>query len=253
MKKYLVSAFTIILLSACDPATSPNTRPETTSDNSIALANLRLGTAYLEQGEYEKSLSKLEKARAADPGYHATYTVLGLLHQRMGENDKAEEYFEKSLKLAPDNPSTLTNYGQFLCSTERYEEADSAFNSAANHPLYSTPEIANTNAGICAYKNQQPVQAEEYFRTALNQNPRVPAALLHMSQINLEQQNYLSARAYMQRFLEVARPTAKSLWINIQVEKALGDTDSVSSDVLLLKNNYPDSEETRMLRESGIQ
>lgn len=253
MNTFLKLLLLVLSLSACNQqVNNSNVRPTPTS-NDVALANLRLGAAYMKQGEYEKSLNKLEKALAADPKYYATHSVLGVLYQRLGENEKAEEYFKRSLSLNPDEASTLNNYGQFLCSMKRLDEAEATFIKAANNPLYQTPEIANTNAGTCARLNGQNDLAETYFRTALEQNPKVPAALVQMAEITLEQGNYLSARAYLQRYQEIAQPTAKSLWLGIQVEKELGDIDSVSSNALMLKNNFPDSKEAQLLRESGVQ
>ena len=254
--RYMHIALTLLLavaVSACGPAATGNgqVRPTQTS-NDVAVANLRLGIAYMERGEYEKSLSKLDKALQADPNYFATFNVLGVLHQRMGEFQLAENYFNKSLRSSPSNPSTLNNYGQFLCSQGRLEEADEAFNKAANNPLYESPEIANANAGTCAMKNQRYDQAETYLRLALKQNPRIPAALLQMAELNVMQQNFLSARAYIERYTEVAKHSPKSLWLGIQTERELGDSDALSSYALLLKNNFPDSEEAKKLIESGI-
>lgn len=241
------------LLLGCTPATNDNStvRPEQTS-NQLAVTNLRLGAAYLENGDFEKSLEKLNKALEADPNYFATLNVLGVLHQRMGENELAENYFLKSLSKSPSEPTTLNNYGQFLCATGRPEQADEAFNKAANNPLYESPEIANANAGTCAMRNQQYEKAEEYFRKALSQNPYVPSALIQMAELNVMQQNFMSARAYIQRYSEISKHNAKSLWLGIQTEKVLGDNDALSSYALLLKNNFPDSEETKLLLESGI-
>ncbi len=242
------------VLTACAPAApnSSNVKPTQTSNSEIAIANLRLGTAYMEKGEYEKSLQKLNKALKADPDYHATLNVLGVLHQRMGEKDLAEQYFKKSLNKSPSQPSTLNNYGQFLCSIARYEEAEQSFLKAANNPLYPSPEIANTNAGTCAMRNKLYDKAEGFFRQALEQNPRVPAALIQMAEINVIQENYLSARAYIQRYSQVARHNAKSLWLGVQTESKLGDSDAMSSYALLLKNSFPDSEETKLLLQSGL-
>ena len=67
----IVNSILIILLaflSACatGPVTnSGNVKPTQSSNSEIALANLRLGAAYMEKGEYEKSLQKLNKALKA--------------------------------------------------------------------------------------------------------------------------------------------------------------------------------------------
>lgn len=221
--------------------------------NEVAQSNLNLGVAYLQQGEYEKSLDKLNRALEADPRYTPTLNALALLHQRLGKQDEAERYFKRALGIRDNDPHTLNNYGQFLCANERYDEAEQSFLKAAANPLYETPEVALTNAGTCALKNGQPEPAEKYFRQALDKNPRVAIALIQMSQLSYDQGNYLSARGYLQRYLEIARHTASSLWLGIRIEQQLGDKNTLSSYALSLKNNYPDSKEAELLRQTGIK
>lgn len=243
----------LLCLAGCNATTTSSTRPIQRTDNTtneVALANLRLGTAYMEQRNYEKSLEKLEKALQADPDYYATLNVMAILHQRMGRFEDAENYFKRALNVNPSESITLNNYGQFLCATGRLEESESVFVQAAENPLYSSPEIAYTNAGLCSLKNQQTDKAEEYFRLALEKNPNISPALIKMSEISLQKANYLSARAYLQRYSTNNAHTANSLWLGIQIERELGDKDAVSSYALQLRNNYPDSQEARLLRES---
>ena len=146
--------------------------------------------------------------------------------------------------------STLNNYGQFLCQEARYDEAEEIFLKAAQNPLYSTPEIALSNAGTCAMAQSKLDIAETHFRNALEKNPRVAVALIQMSQISYENANYLSARAYLQRYLEISPHTAKSLWLGIRIERELGDKNTLSSYTLLLKNKFPDSREAALLKDS---
>jgi type IV pilus assembly protein PilF len=204
----------------------------------------------LKRGQYEKSLDKLQKAQTADPRYPPIYNTLGVLHQQLGDKVTAEKYFRQALSLDSSDASTLNNYGQFLCQEARYDEAEKAFLKAAHNPLYSTPEIALTNAGTCAMAQGKLDEAETHFRNALEKNPRVAVALIQMSQISYETANYLSARAYLQRYLEISPHTAKSLWLGIRVERELGDKNTLSSYTLLLKNKFPDSREAALLKDS---
>ena len=221
--------------------------------NEIAEANLNLGIAYLKRGDYEKALEKLNKALSADSGYAPTYNALGLLYQKIGKPDQAEQYYKHAISISPNDSLTLNNYGQFLCQNNRYDEAQETFLKAANNPLYETPEISIANAGTCAIKNDQRDVAENYFRDALKKNPKVPVALIQMAELSYDQGNYLSARAYLQRYLEIAEHTANSLWLGIRIERELGDKNAISSYALLLRNNFPESEEARLLQESGAK
>ena len=247
----MVLALALPLLWACEQTGTRNIKPGRTTTDSSVTANINLGVEYLRRDEFEKALEKLERARDIDPGYYETYNMLGLLHQRLGQYRIAEENFKKALKLNGADSATLNNYGQFLCQRNRIEEATKIFQQAADNPLYQTPEIAVANAGFCALRDKDPVKAETYLRRALELNPKFAEALLPMAQLSYDTGNYLSARGYLQRYLAVSKHTARTLWLGIQIEKEMGDTDAVSSYSLSLRNNFPNSEEARKLKNSG--
>ncbi len=253
-QKFIIILVVFITLAACNQVgpSNQNIRASQTT-NEVAATNLDLGIEYMKQGAYENALKNLEKARQADPGYAPTYNVLGLLYQRLGDGKKAEDNFKRALSLNNNDSSTLNNYGNFLCQENRIDEAEKTFLKATTNPLYKTPEIAITNAGLCLHNNQREDDAEKYFKQALEFNPRMPQALMKMCEISFNKPNYLSARAYLQRYQQVARHTSKSLWLGIQIERELGDKNAVSSYILLLKNTFPDSSETTLLNESRIQ
>ncbi len=220
------------------------------NDAEVAVANLKLGIGYMNEGLFEKALEKLNRARDAAPDYPPTYNTLGVLHQKLGYYDVAEENFKIAINLAPDYSSAMNNYGLLLCLTQRYEQADQLFLQAAHNPLYATPELAYNNAGTCALKNGQTERAEKYFLEALRRNPWVGPALIQMAEISYEQGNYMPARDYLNRYLRSSRQTSKSLWLGIQIERQLGDNDAVSSYALLLNNQYSESEEAELLQQS---
>ena len=258
-KKFIyIIILTLFLLAGCyhkdgyDENIRPSEIKESQITNEIALTNLNLGIAYLKEGDYNKALEKLKKSLSADSDYAPTYNVLGLLYQLLGDNNKAEENFKRALAINNVDSSTLNNYGNFLCKQGRLEQAERSFLRAAENPLYESPEIAITNAGQCLYVNNQIENSKKYFRQALQLNPRIPQALLKMSEINFEEKNYLSARAYLQRYQENIPHNAKTLLLGIRIEKKLGDKDAVSSYELLLKNSFPDSDELASLEKNDI-
>lgn len=219
----------------------------------VADANINLGIEYMRLGKYELALEKLHYARQFRPDYALVYDVLGLLYQRMNQPREAEQFFQHALRLDPDNPSTLNNYGQFLCSQERLEDADRHFLKAAEDPLYQTPEIPYTNIGTCAWHHQNPDRAVEYFGKALALNPYIPHALINSAEIFHDRRDYAAARDYLDRYLVLAGQSPRSLWLGIRIAQALGDKNKVSSYALLLRNKYPASHEARLLAESGIR
>ena len=238
--------------SAYDQPYISDTRPAI-NPNDVALTNLNLGIEYMRLEKYELALEKLQYARSAKPAYAPVYDALGLLYQRMGQSKEAEQYFQHALKLDKENPSSLNNYGQFLCSQDRMGDAEQYFLAAAENPLYRAPEIPYTNLGTCAYLHNDPDKAMDYFRKALSLNPYIPHALINLTEISCDRSDYVSARDYLDRYLSFNAQSPRSLWLGIRVENELGDKNKVSSYALLLRNKYPDSKETKLLLESGIR
>ena len=214
----------------------------------VAIANMKLGIEYMQQGAYERALYNLKRSTLAKPDFAPAYNVLGLLYQKLGDMVEAENNFKTSLKLDASDSSTFNNYGLFLCSNQRYEEAESAFMSAANNPLYRSPEIALTNAGLCAL-DREPDKAENYFKLALKKNPNFPYALIQLSDIAYNQNQFELAYQYIERYKKNARHTPKSLWLGVRICKELGYEDDASSYALLLRNQFPDTKEAKMLAE----
>jgi type IV pilus assembly protein PilF len=192
-------------------------------------------------GDLETALERLNRAYAADRNYYYTQNIYGLLYQRLGDQVLAEKHFKRALTLNPNDSDSKNNYGSFLCSQNRFEEAEQTFLSAAKNPLYQTPALAYANAGTCAIANQRPDLGEQYLRQALSINPQLPVVLLQMAQVSYDQDNYLSAKSYLQRFEEVSPHNAASLLLGIKIEKAMGDQDAEASYEILLRNNFSDS------------
>ena len=243
-----------VLQSAC---TTEHKRDSASSSggttSKIARVNTQLGLAYLREGQLAPALDRLNTALEADPYYSTVHNGLGLVYDRLNMPDKAEGHFKKAIRLNASDSAAKTNYGGFLCRHGRFDEAEKYFQKAVENSLYDKPEIAYVNAGLCKRRAGDAEMAETYFRSALRIDPKFPVALLNMAEVSYERKHFLSARAYLQRYNEVGVRSSRSLWIGVRVERELGDMDAVSSYAMLLKATYPDSRETQMLLESGVQ
>jgi len=215
---------------------------------SPAEINVELGLHYMREGEKNAAMEKFQKALEQEPNLAAAHSGIAVLYESLGETAKADQHFRRAVSLNPKDARAQNNYGAFLCRDDRWPEAERHFLAAANEPLYDAPYMALTNAGICAYGAKDVAKAEQYWRRALELNPRYPAALLQMARLGVEQKQYMSARAYLQRLHEVVRPSAESLWLGIQTERALGDRNAEASYSLLLKNHFPQSPQARQLQ-----
>ncbi len=210
--------------------------------------NMRLGVTYFQQGDYAAALEKLEKSLKQDPNRATTHNAIALLYQQLGEEKLAKQHFEKAVRLEPKYSEAQNNFGVFLCQQGHYEEAEQHFLNAIKNPLYRSRAYALENAGMCVNKIPDFTLAEKYFRQALQINPNLSKSLLQMADLSYQNIDYLKARAYIQRYHEVAPWTPKALLLAIKIENKLGDEDAVASYILLLESRFPDSDEASQLR-----
>jgi type IV pilus assembly protein PilF len=75
-------------------------------------------------------------------------------------------------------------------------------------------------------------------------------ALWQMAQMAFNRGNALSARGFVQRYLEVAPRSAESMWLGYQVEMALDDPAAAQRYARILREEFPQSEQARRLQEA---
>jgi len=223
--------------------------PLQSDPKSAADLNAQLGLAYMEQGNNEEALKKLQHALKLNPDSASANHYIAELYRKLGKNREAEEHYRKALSLTPADPMLLNNYGVFLCSQQRFGEAVKKFVAAVKQPFYKTPEVAYNNAGLCALQIPDAAKAEEYFRSALRLNPRMPDALYELADLSFKQQKYLHARAFVQRYLAVAKPNPQILWLGVRVERKLGDEAAADRFARQLKERFPTADETLLSQE----
>jgi type IV pilus assembly protein PilF len=250
MKKISWIICAIAVLSAC-ATTNNNSSGNSDIYNETALtararAHTDLGAAYLQQSKFEIALSEFNQAIQIDPNYALAYNGLGLVHAALGEDALAEANYKKSIELQPRNSESHNNYGSFLCSRKRYDESIGHFLEAVKNPLYGTPNLAYANAGICSARKNEMKNAEVYLNKALQIEPLTHSAATQLAEIQFKRGDATTAQKTLQNAL-VASPNSQTLWLGIKIARGLGDKDGVSSYALQLRQQYPNSEETRLL------
>lgn len=223
--------------------------PAPASNEDAAEANLNLGAAYVRQGDYELALEKLERAVDQNPRLAEAHSTLAIVYDQLGETRQAERHYERATRLQPSNADVQNNYAVFLCRQGRWEEAEPHFRRAANNMRNTGPEVALTNAGQCAVDAGNREAAEDYFRRALERNPRFGDALLGMLELEYQRGNHLQARAFMQRAFELREPEARQLLLCVNIERSLGNPDRAADCEEELRENFPQSAELAQLRE----
>lgn len=244
--RYLALVMVAVFITAC--ASKPIDQFDETETQKAVLSNTALGMEYMERGQYEIALGKLKKAIKEDPGYAPAQTVIAILYERIGEKELAGKHYKKAYDADPTDGDVNNNYGVYLCQTGRESQAMGHFLNTLDDPFYSTPAIALTNAGSCSLRNGDFALADEYLRRALKIEPDLPDALMNMSRLNFEQGNYLTARAFLQRYEVIANHTSDTLLLAFKIEVSADNRKGASKYKIMLESNFPDSEQTAEVR-----
>lgn len=243
IKNVSVLCFTLVLI-ACETNSSLQTpvRSEPNLTNAAEL-NTQLAVGYIQREDYKIARDKLEKAIEQNPDYLPAYKTLAYLYALLGLSEQAEEKYKQALNLKPEDADLSNNYGAFLCSIGKFEEAQKMLRVAYSNPFYESVYLAQSNAGSCFIKQGQYKKAEALLRRSLRVHDKIPGSLISMAEVGLKTERFLMARAYIQRYHAVASPTAESLWIQTQAEKNLGAKDHYMKYARQLLRDFPDSDE----------
>jgi type IV pilus assembly protein PilF len=244
MRGWLALSALLGTVAAC---TTPEQKPHAANDPygelSAADVYVQKGVRYMEQGALEVALEDLRHAVELDPANSDAHDALAILYEKLGRPEEADRHFREALSLNPENYSAFNNYGRFLCNTGHTQDAMAKFEAAYSTPLYRQPWIPLSNAGACLRRAGRPAEAEPYLRRALEKSPNHPPALLEMAYVSLEARQYLSTRAFLQRYQAIAGDTPETLWLCVQTELALGDAGEARRLADRIGLDFPDSAE----------
>ncbi|MEI6459716.1 MAG: type IV pilus biogenesis/stability protein PilW [Pseudomonadota bacterium] len=217
-----------------------------------ARLNAQLAVGYLKQGDVTTAREKVDKALRQNEHDAFVQTVAGLVYERLQERDNADRHYARAVKLDPKDPDLQNNYGGFQCRNGRSGDGQKLFEQAARNPVYSTPEVAYANAGVCARSAGDNAKAEAYFRRALALRSDFPDALLQLADLNVQQGSALAARGLLERYFQVAPRTPESLALAVRVERAQGDGSAARRYLDELERSFPDAPQVQELRRALV-
>lgn len=240
----IVAILVLSLAQAC-VTTTPSVNPP--SPEQAALRNLDLGVAYMRQGRPDLALSSLREALEFNPRLASAHSTIALVYEQLNDTELAEEHYRRATQLGPNDGSAANSYAVFLCRSDRWQEAERYFRRAADSNGYATPAVALTNAGVCARSAGELDDAERYFREALERDAIAADALYHLADLSLQSEDFLSARAFTQRYLASSASNPEVLLICVQVERRLGADAAAQRCAEQLRSSFPNSAEAGRL------
>jgi type IV pilus assembly protein PilF len=225
--------------------TTGDTRPK--SDKDAAIANVKLGVAYMQQGNLALAKDKLERAEKQDPKNLQVHTSLAFLYEKLNKPEDAEKQYQEALRLAPESADVANNYAVFQCRAGKVDHAIKLFDTAAQDKLYSTPWAAYTNAAVCLRANKRGAEAVPYLERALALRPNYAEAVLELGDLQLELGHPDLAQNTVDRYLTMGQASPEVLLVGVRAAIVRGDRGAAENYARRLRRDFPNSASTQVL------
>lgn len=246
----IVAIVSLLVVSCISSETSTRRAPESDADAAEQLYNL--GAQYYRNEKFELARDRLGRAVELDPKNANAHSLLALTYDKLDNKRLAAEFYEKAVRIAPDNFDVRNAYAIFLCGEDQFDKAQEQFDRAINVRVNDNAEIMMSNAGVCMGNKPDYALAEEYFRSALKTRPTYGEALIQLAALKHKTGDDLPARAFLERYLETNDASASVLYLGVQVESALGDERAATDYSNRIMRDFPDSRESTQLMRSGL-
>ena len=220
-------------------------------DADAAQLNYELGARYFRNGNYELARDRLLLSIDLDPSNAIVHSTLALTYEQLGNLRLATESYANAVRAEPRNFDVQNAYAVFLCRQGNFDQARKYFERAAKATENDNAYVTLTNAGVCMTQKPDLAAAEAYFRRALERKSNYGDALLQLSLLKFSSEDFLSARAFLQRYLSGNVPSAGVLFLGVRIEEALGDDRARTEYSNQILREFPESQEARAILESG--
>jgi Flp pilus assembly protein TadD len=101
------------------------------------------GKALADTGQLQRAQSVLEGADSPDDPNWSVVSTRGSIADQLGDHAAAQGYYETALKLAPGEPSVLSNLGLSYALSHQLPQAESVLREAAASPRSDMRERQN--------------------------------------------------------------------------------------------------------------
>ena len=241
----------LFLLSGCVSTTTGSVTETESNDADAAELNYQLGARYYQMGNYTLARDRLVLATEIDPKMAVAHTTLALTYEAMENLRLARESYEAAVRVAPKDFEVQNTYAVFLCRQRDYDQARKYFDRAIEHAKNDDAEVTMTNAGVCLAQKPDVVAAENYFRMALERKPNNSESLLQLCLLKFKAEDYMGARAFLQRFMSSNKASAGVLYLGSRIEDMLGNDRGRTEFEDRLIREFPASPEAKKVLGSG--
>lgn len=246
MRSYWVIPFALLGLSGCVTETHSVTKnsPVVNSEmNNQEAARTRISLAleYLKAGNNTQAKFNLERAAKFAPELPEAHYTLAYYFEQVKEYQQAKEAYKTALKLVPNDPNTLNNYGTFLCRIGEYDEATTQLLKAIDTRGYLRVSQSYENLALCAVKQDKFELALDYLNSAVQHDGQSQSALIALAGLYYAKSDLHQALRVLERYTENGFISSRSLFLEYLLHQEMGHLEQSEKIATTLVQTYPQS------------
>jgi tetratricopeptide (TPR) repeat protein len=167
------------------PAAAADLQELLKADPENAGGHYRLGRALFMQKKFPAGYEEFKTARTKDKNLPLPDVSAALMYDQLGQQDKAQQFFDRAVQANKTDASTLTAYGQWLIKNGSLEKAEATLAEARK----ANPEVLNLLilSGVAARMNKKLKDAEDHFMQAVRLSPANGDTLNQLALLLIEQ------------------------------------------------------------------
>lgn len=123
------------------------------------------GRALADNGNFEMAFDVLSRAHSPDDPDWRILSAEGAVLDQLGRYDEARQYYTSALKIAPDDPTVLSNLGLSYLLSKDLPKAEETLRRAYGH-ANSDPRV-RMNLAVVIGLQDRPAEAESIVKAGL--------------------------------------------------------------------------------------
>ena len=172
-----------------------------TNKNLLIEEAFNLAVKNHQEGKTDIAQNYYQKVLKIDPNNLVTHNNLGVIFQDLGENQKAKKSFEKAIDLNPNYVNAHYNLGAMFQESGENQKAISCYEKAIEiNPNYAD---AYYNLGVVFKKLREHQKAKECYEKAIELNPNYSSAHYNLGNLFKELREIQKAKDCYEKAIEI--------------------------------------------------
>lgn len=223
------------------------------NNTGAARTRIALALQYLKTGNNSQAKYNLERAADFAPDLPEVHYSLAYYYQQVDEPELADKAYQRALKIAPNDPNTLNNYGVFLCGIGEYDRAAEELLKAISIPSYIRVAESYENLALCAIEFDDFENAEKYLKSALNHSSQRPSSMISLAGLYYAKSDLHKAEDIIEKYESTGRVTPRALMLSYLIQQRMGHIEKAEATAGIILQTYPGSNEAKAISSGQVK